>query len=165
MINGYMGLGRLADGAFIEYSGYTRPGFFVSLGQPAIGHVAWIKGPTAPVHATVSHGALYATETTDRAHLVWQWGPPAIVIPAPGGYQAAEFPPVDVSIVWEHAVLHALNASLQPGYRSDIVTVERGATVGTINGMPLLALLRLAVVAGDLVSRASIPRNNPQKAA
>lgn len=158
MISGYLGLGRLADGAFTEHPGYVRPEFFVSMGQPATGSTPWIDCRGTPPQSVVSHGALYADETGPRAVLTWPWLQPWFVVPATHASQSAQFPPVEISITWSNATLHALNASFRPDYDPDIITVERGAQIGVLNGQPLLALLRLAFVGGNVVPRASIPR-------
>jgi hypothetical protein len=46
----------------------------------------------------------------------------------------------------------------------DSVTFERGHEIARLNGQPLLALQRLAVVGGNFVARASIPRNHVRAA-
>jgi hypothetical protein len=162
LIHGFLGLGRLADGAFTEYSGYVRPAFFLSLGQPSIGQVPQIEGPTAPVHAVVSHGCIYENHDSTRALVVWPWSA-RIVVPAPiDGCRVPQFPAMDIAVSWSTPTQHALNASLRPG--ADL-TIERGVELGKLDGRPLIALLHLAVVGGTIVARASMPRTTHPRAA
>ena len=157
-ISGWIGLGALRDGAFVEYEGYTRPRVLFSLGQPSFAATPAIEGPTKPVHGVVSHGALFDTFDGPRAILVWPWLPPAITIPAPNdGYRTPQFPPVEITVCWTMPTQIALNASIM---QDAVDTGTRGSEVGTLNGRPILAAQRLAFIGGTIVARASVPRVN-----
>jgi hypothetical protein len=65
-LSGYLGLGRLVNGAFEELDDYTRPAFH-AVDDPTIGRIERFPAPAGPVGVAISHGALYDTPTGPRA--------------------------------------------------------------------------------------------------
>jgi hypothetical protein len=152
-LQGWLGLGTFADNVFVEFTGYLRcPIYFGVGGDPLCGQIPRFPAPTGPEHALITNGALYDSEGGPRHILTWPWLPEYIV----AGPDVA-FPPLEVAIGWTTSVRQDLNASMLPG-AADTVTIERGATVGTFNGRPLIASCKLAVLSGSFVARAAAVR-------
>jgi hypothetical protein len=66
-LQGWIGLGTVADDVFSEFTGYHRPPFHI-LGseQPYVGRLERFPAPTGPAGAAITHGALYDSQTTNR---------------------------------------------------------------------------------------------------
>jgi hypothetical protein len=157
VISGFLGLGVLRDNAFTEFTGYVRPQFRLPVGQPSIGRTGWITGPTGPVHAAISHGALFDLPDGPRALVCWQWLPAFTTIPQSGEARYPQFAPVEVSVCWTNATLHSLYTSMEAD-APEPATIERGVQIGTINGQGIFALQRLVAVGGNLVAKAALVR-------
>jgi hypothetical protein len=147
-LSGYLALGvAVRNEVFIEASGYVRPAFDSSPDTHQT--LQRIHGVTGfEVGDEIVYGAVFDAETAGHCLCHWSWSPTKIWLPG-------TFPQSDVITLFAHPVQLAINATSATGGMG--LEIGRGSTIGSMNGNPMTAGVRLVVVVGKLVARAMVP--------
>jgi hypothetical protein len=117
-----------------------------------------IPGMTAcpnPVDAgrMVRYAAVFSAETGGHCLCFWRL---ASFVECP-----RDLPPLDVFLVWDTPLLYSINATPISQDVSELVQPARGDRLATVNCSTMFTAIRLLVVSGKLIARASY---NPKRA-
>jgi hypothetical protein len=140
-IQGYLALGTVRDGLFVEAEGSSGRPFQRFRGHPRVDQVPQIIG-LGPDGMTISHGALFDKATGGTALITWPWLPPHQTAPC-------DFRPLDVSVAWSLYIQLAINGSI--GGMRVTCNVGLAEVIGSVNGQAISAATRLSVEDGALV--------------
>jgi hypothetical protein len=106
---------------------------------------AWViaTGPSPAVNSL--YGAIFDSVTLGNMVAFWNWNPPFT-----GSLTA--FPATTINIQFNSQISAALNLAVQGGAGSFGSLIDDGAQIGTVNGNPMIAGVRLMInAAGSLV--------------
>lgn len=159
-LSGYLALGvAVRNDVFIECQSYGRVPFTSAVdggGDPTHQTQPPIPGVTGfDVDDHVTVGAIFDTPETGTGHCLgwWEWKPAAAELPG-------TWPQLDVIMLFSHVVTLAINGSRTTGRAADL-EIARGSVIGSMNGNPVVAGVRLLVVDGKLIARAMAPKARP----
>lgn len=145
-LSGYYALGTAVSnaGVFTEATTYTRPA--TNLVGSASGYtetISLITGPTGPAGGSLFYGAIFDSLTGGNCVCYWQW---SLVTAIPANFAA-----ITVNFALNTYLVAALSLSAVGGQASSGSTVDAGAQIGTMNGQPVIAAMKLVVQGGSLV--------------
>jgi hypothetical protein len=144
-----LGTGVAAD-VLVECETYTRLPFST---DRDIQSLPGITGVGGRIGETITHGAVYDKIVGGLCLARWAWAPPLVELPG-------SWPPLDVFVSFSLSVQYAINSTARRPDEVSGVSIDKGATLGWINGQPIVAISRLMVVGGLLLPRASFAKRN-----
>jgi hypothetical protein len=132
---------------------YVRPAIDFA-GHPTTDRTPRVYGIEEPLHGLIRYGAIMDALTGGRCLVYWDWAPEYYEI-GPG---RLAFPYKDLMVNLEYRLRLSVNSARAD--RPFSISIDAGSVIGSANGQPLIAGVKLGVEVGTglIVSNAALAK-------